>query len=140
MVRLNPEPKVRRYAAIPKGAVTACFAPGQDYQGAIDALNEAGYGADRIDIFTGEAGAESLDMEGRHHNRVLRFFLAIEHAVVDDAYLYHRIDAFLRDGGTMIAVFTHGDREERAQAVDILKNNGGAEPVYWGKWVTETFS
>lgn len=140
MVRLNPEPKVRHYHTVPKGAVTACFAPGQDYQRAIDALNEAGFAEDRIDVFAGELGAESLDMEGRHHNRVLRFFLAIEHALTDDAYLYHKTDSFLREGGTMVAVFTHGDREERAMAVEVLKKNGGIDPVYWGKWVTETFA
>src|SRR6187200_2064803 len=135
MVRVNPDSHARKYAAVPKGAVTAFFAPGQDHEVALRALEDAGFGEDRIDVFAGEQGAETLDMEGRHHGGWIRFVRSLEDMFTDDAYLYHRTDELLRSGSTMIAVFTHGDRRERKLAVEILRDNGGTEPVYWGKWV-----
>jgi hypothetical protein len=139
MVRVNPDERTRRYASVPKGAVTAFFAPGQDFEAALTALNEAGFGQDQIDVFTGEEGAESLDMEGRHHGRFVRLLRLLEDKLTDDAYLYHRTDELLRAGSTLIAVFSHGKRSDRERAIEILRESGGTEPVYWGKWITETF-
>lgn len=139
MVRLNPDPHTRKYVYVPKGAVTAFFGPGQDYDVALKALADAGFGDDRIDVYSGEEGAEKLDAEGRHHGLWVRFVRSVEDTFTDDAYLSHRTDEILRDGGTVIAVFTHGKRDERDRVVEILRQNGGSEPVYWGRWVTETF-
>ncbi len=139
MVRLNPDPHTQKYVFVPKGAVTAFFAAGQDYEPALRALADAGFGDDRTDIFSGEEGAEKLDIDGLHHGRWVRFVRSLEDNLTDDAYLCHRIDEVLRTGGTMIAVYCHGKKKEREQAVDVLKNNGGTELVSWGRWVTETF-
>jgi hypothetical protein len=139
MVRLNPDPHMRKYAYVPKGAITAFFGPGEDFDPAIRALADAGFGEDRIDVFTGEAGAEKLDIEGRRHGLWVRFVRSVEDTFTDDAYLSHRTDEVLHAGGTVIAVFTHGKQKEREQVVDILRNHGGAEPVYWGRWVTQTY-
>jgi hypothetical protein len=139
MVRLNPDPHAKKYAYVPKGSVTAFFPAGQDFEPALQALEDAGFGEDRIDVFTGEEGAEKLDVDGRHHSMWVRFVRSVEDNVTDDAYLVHRMDSFLRSGGAIVAVYVHGKRKERDQVIEILKNNGGTEPVYYGKWVTETF-
>lgn len=139
MVRLNPDPHAKKYAYVPKGAVTAFFPAGHDCEAALQALADAGFGDDRIDVFTGEEGAEKLDVDGRHHGLWVRFVRGVEDAVTDDAYLAHRTDKVLRAGGTVVAVYMHGTRKERDQVIEILRNNGGNEPIYYGKWVTETF-
>ena len=139
MVRLNPDPHAKKYAYVPKGSVTAFFSSGKDYEPALQALADAGFGEDRIDVFTGEEGAEKLDVDGRHHGMWVRFMRSVEDNVTDDAYLAHRTDNVLRSGGTVIAVYMHGNRKERDQVIEILKTAGGTEPVSYGKWVTETF-
>jgi hypothetical protein len=139
MIRVNPDPHTKKYAYVPRGAVTACFPAGHDYEPALRALEEAGFDKERIDVFTGEQGADILDMEGRHHGFWVRFMRALEDNLTDDAYLFHDTDKVLREGGAVIAVFTHEKREERDRIVEIFRQNGGIEPVYWGRWVTETF-
>jgi hypothetical protein len=139
MIRYNPDPHAKRYAYVPKEAVTAIFPPGQECDAALRELTDSGFANDNLDVYKGSEGADKLDMEGLHHGFWVRMMRRLEDMFTDDAYLFHKTDHALREGSTLVAVPTHGKEVERRQALDILKKNGGTDPVYWGKWVTETF-
>ena len=137
MIRLNPDPRTGGYAYMPIRSVTARFPAGSDVQAALRALSLAGFRDDQIDVFTGVIGADQLDSEGRLHGVWVRFVRGLQDIFTDDADLFHRADETMRGGGSVVAVFTEGQEEERRRASEILKSHGGLDTVYWGGWVTE---
>jgi hypothetical protein len=137
MIRLNPDPRTGGYAYMPIRSVTSRFPAGGQVQGALQALTQAGFRDDQIDVFSGKIGADQLDTEGRLHGVWVRFVRALEDLFTDEAQLFHRADETMRAGGSVVAVFTAGREEERRRAADILKAHGGLDTVYWGGWVTE---
>jgi len=137
MLRINPDPHTGGYEYIPTRAVTACFPPDQVADGALKALDEAGFDRERIDVFTGDEGARRLDPEGRHHGWWVRFRKTLEETFADDADVFHRADQTLRSGGTVVEVFTNGDKDKKARAAEILRAAGGRDVIYWGRLLTE---
>jgi hypothetical protein len=137
MVRINPDPHDHGYEYAPHLAVTAFFPADQAPDAALRALEDAGFDRERIDVFTGPDGADRLDPEGQHHGRWVRFRKALEEVFSDDRIAFHGADETLRSGGTVVEVFTHGEKQKREQAVAILKGGGGRDVIYWGKWVNE---
>jgi hypothetical protein len=137
VVRINPDPHTGGYVYVPSRAVTACFPVGRPADEALKALDAAGFGRERIDVFTGAEGSRKLDPDGRHHGWWVRFRKSVEETFADDADVFHRADETLRSGGTVVEVFTHGDKNLRARAADILKAAGGRDVIYWGRLITE---
>jgi hypothetical protein len=137
MIRLNPDPTTGGYAYMPIRSVTSRFSAGADVQGTLRALTQAGFRDDQIDIFTGASGADQLDTKGRLHGVWVRFVRALEDMFTDEAQLFHRADETMRSGGSVVSVFTAGQKQERQRASEILKSHGGLDTVYWGGWVTE---
>ncbi|HVK07278.1 MAG TPA: hypothetical protein VM597_00740 [Gemmataceae bacterium] len=137
MLRINPDPHTGGYVYVPTRAVTARFPAGSPADDALKALDAAGFGRERVDVFTGEDGARKLDAEGRHHGWWVRFRKTLEETFADDADVFHRADQTLRTGGTVVEVFTHGDKGLRARAAEILKTAGGQDVIYWGPLMTE---
>ena len=137
MIRLNPDPQTGGYAYMPIRSVTARFPAGRDVQAALQALTRAGFRDDQIDVFTGKVGADQLDTEGRLHGVWVRFVRGLRDTFTDEAELFHRADETMRAGGSVVAVFTAGQKEERRRASEIMKSQGAQDTVYWGGWVTE---
>jgi hypothetical protein len=137
MIRLNPDPQTGGYAYMPFRSVTSRFPAGSDVQGTLRDLKQAGFRDDQIDVFTGEFGADQLDTEGRSHGVWVRFVRGLQDMFTDEAPLFHRADETLRSGGSVLAIFTEGQEQERRRASEILKARGGIDTVYWGGFVTE---
>jgi hypothetical protein len=139
MIRINPDPHKGGYAYIPSRAVTAFFPAGHDIKGALLDLNKAGFADERIEVFTGPQGEAQLDVEGKRHGLWVRFMRALEDTFADEAETFERAEWYLRHGGRVVAAFTHGDKELKQRAVEILAAHGGKDVEYWGRWVREFF-
>jgi hypothetical protein len=122
---------------VPTRAVTANFPAGRSVEDTLRALAEAGFDRERIDVFTGEQGARQLDPDGHCHGWWVRFRRSLEEMFADDADVFHRADQTLRSGGTVLEVFTRGDKAKKARAAEILKAAGGQDVIYWGPLLTE---
>ncbi|HEX3150074.1 MAG TPA: hypothetical protein VHR66_18500 [Gemmataceae bacterium] len=137
MVRVNPDPHADGYEFFPTHAVTGFFSPGQETASVLSGLSKAGFDGERVDVFSGDEGAERLDPEGRHHGWWVRFRRTLEGKFADDADVFHRAEETLRTGGTVIEAFTHGDKNKRVRATEILKSSGAHDVIYWGRLINE---
>jgi predicted kinase len=50
----------------------------------------------------------------------------------EDADVFRRAEEVLRTGGTVIEAFTHGDKNRRSRATEIMKSAGAHDVIYWG--------
>jgi hypothetical protein len=137
MVRINPDPHAHGYQYEPTRAVTAFLPAGMNTDGVLHALSDAGFERERIDVFTGEEGANRLDPEGKHHGLWVRFRRPVEGIFDEGHEILHRAEQNLRAGGAVVEVFTHGEIAERQRAANILKAAGGTDVIYWGRLMSE---
>ena len=137
MIRVNPNPHAHGYQYAPTKAVTAFFPPDRDPSAALQALAEAGFEQDRIDLFTGPEGADRLDPEGKRHGPWVRFRRFVEGKFDESHELLHKAEETMRSGGTVVEVFTNGEMEKRHRAAEVLKASGGMDVMYWGRLMTE---
>jgi diadenosine tetraphosphate (Ap4A) HIT family hydrolase len=138
MARINPDPYTGGHLFALVNRVTGLIDSEDDVSATVRALEADGFPADDIDIFKGEAGARSLDLEGREHGRVVRFLRSLEAAVGNEGETNHRIDRALRNGATLLCVRVHGRKSlEKERALRVLKSLHGHEIHYWGPWSIE---
>ena len=62
---------------------------------------------------------------------------SLEEMFADDADVFHQADHALRSEGTVVEVFTRGDKAKKARAAEILEVAGGQDVIYWGPALTE---
>ncbi len=103
----------------------------------LGALSEAGFASEKVDVFSGEQGAEQLDLAGEKHGVWARFRRGLEHALADETELYQRAEQVLRSGGSVVEVFTDGSAGQKEVAAGVLKVHHGEEVTYWGTMVIE---
>lgn len=139
MIRFNPDPHSGGYAYVPMYAVTAVFPAGMDLKGALRDLQASGFDEVRIDVFTKEKGEKQLDFEGKRHGLWVRFMRSLEDILGENADFFHRAEAHLRNGGSIVAVYVDGDDDLKQRAVQILGEHGGVDLQYWGSWTREYF-
>jgi hypothetical protein len=137
MVRINPDPHAHGYQYEPSRAVTAFLPAGKNTDTVLHDLADAGFDRERIDVFTGEEGANRLDPEGKHHGLWVRFRRSVEGIFDEGHEILHRAEQNLRAGGAVVEVFTHGEQAERQRAANILKAAGGTDVIYWGRLMSE---
>jgi hypothetical protein len=137
MIRINPDPHTGGYVYVPTRAVTAFFPADGQPRGAAEALSEAGFADDQIDVFTGDDGAKLMDLDGRRHGLWVRFMRSLEEIFAEDADVFRRAEQTLRTGGSVVAVFSGGKADKKRRAAEILKAHGGREVIYWGRLATE---
>lgn len=101
------------------------------------ALSEAGCKSDTIDVFTGAAGAEKLDLLGKNHGAWVRFRRVLENSLADESEVFQRADSLLQSGGSVISVFTDGDESRKDCAVRVLKTHHGQEVTFWGNYTID---
>jgi hypothetical protein len=137
MSRTNPDPHEAGYVYQPTRAVTAFFPASQGVQAMLGALSEAGFAGEKVDVFSGEQGAERLDLAGEKHGAWVRFRRGLESALADEAEVYQRAEQVLRSGGSVVADLTDGGAGEKEVAAGVLKVHHGEEVTYWGNMVIE---
>jgi hypothetical protein len=137
MSRINPDPHQGGYTFLPIKRVTAFFPPGQEIRKVLDALSEAGFAREQIEVFVGDEGASKLDLSGEEHGIVVQIMRGLERIFADEAEVVQRADQLLRSGGTLVAVFTEGDDAKKNRAAEILKAFNGQGVRYWGNWTIE---
>ncbi|WP_406695118.1 hypothetical protein V5E97_29175 [Singulisphaera sp. Ch08] len=137
MPQVNPDPHDKGYVYQPTHAVTGDFPAGVDVQAVQRALVAAGFGAEQVQIFQGEAGADQLDLKGERHGGWVQFRRALEQLFADETMVFDRAEELLRSGGVVVVAFTGGDAALKDQAVDVLKSHGGQPVRYWGEWTVD---
>jgi len=137
MSRINPDPHKAGYVYQPTNAVTAFFPAGKDLQGMLDALSEAGFAKEKVDVFMGEQGATQLDVSGDMHGDWVRFMRQLWSTIADESEVLHRAEQVLKSGGSVVAVLTDGESTQRESAAGILSAHQGQEVTYWGPLVLQ---
>ena len=137
MSQVNPDPHDEGYVYQPTHAVTGDFPAGVDVQAVQRALADAGFGAEQVQVFVGEAGAAQLDFKGERHGGWVQFRRALEQLFADETTVFDRAEELLQSGGVVVAAFTGGDAALKDRAVDVLKSHGGQPVRYWGEWTID---
>jgi hypothetical protein len=137
MARVNPDPYKEGYVFTHADRVTAVFDSLDEARHAEEALHEAGFADQEIDLFFGDDGVKNFDATGERHGLVRRLFHRIERFLGDEFDLEEHTDEALRTGHVLLAAATEGKDDRKAQASQILRQRGAHEVYYWGKWTTE---
>lgn len=131
MSQVNPDPHDAGYVYAPTHAVTADFPQRVDIAALQQSLKDAGFGADQLQVFQGEEGADQLDLKGERQGGWVRFRRQVERALADETVVFDQVDKVLRSGGAVAAAFTGGDDARKTKAVEVLRSYGGQVVRYW---------
>ena len=122
----------------PTNRVVGTVADARTARAAIDALLQAGFHREELDILHGEAGAQRLDPEGVEHG----FFAQFQRTLIRTAgpaeehiHLMRHVDD-VRAGRFVIMVLAR-QREKRMVAADILSDHGAEFVGFYGRWAWE---
>lgn len=138
MARINPDPYAGGHLFALVNRATALLDSEEDVLAAVRALEEDGVAPDDIDLFVGEEGARRLDLSGRDHGTVIRLLRTIEAAMGEERETYHRLEAALRRGATLVCVKVHNRKsDEKTRVLQVLRKAHGDEIHYWGPWSFE---
>lgn len=128
-----PEPP-EEFLKYPAGNLIALMTDGDAVAAALDDLTRSGFPRDKMYVLAGPAGAERLDVTGRHHGLRGRVYRSLQ--VGDEHEELLRAADHLQAGG--LAVRVPADKDEKAEAARILGEHGAVHIVYMGKATYET--
>lgn len=114
----------------PENSVVALLDGPDEAAAAIEELTAAGFDRDGISVLCGPAGAERLDVSGRHHGLRGRVYRLIE-SIGDEKGLLFRADRHLKAGGLVMSVPAHDDN--KATVARILGAHGAHGMAHFGK-------
>ncbi|AMY12065.1 hypothetical protein LuPra_05337 [Luteitalea pratensis] len=156
MAHINSDPYAGGHLFALANRVTCLLDSEAEVMAAVQALEAGGVATEDIDVFTGEKGAEALDLFGRSHGRAVRLLRTLEDTVADMGETNHRIDDALRKGSNLLCVRLHKrplirqdedgsihvalfgrDKEGKDRALGVLKGLHAHEIHYWGSWNVE---
>jgi hypothetical protein len=100
-------------------------------QAASEALLEAGFKLEEIDVLYGEEGLRRLDPTGKEHGLLAHFQRAVQQYNEERKYIRHH-EEDLRAGHFVIMVLA-GAPERRDTAKEILQSHGGHFIVFFGR-------
>jgi uncharacterized protein (TIGR02246 family) len=110
-------------------------------QAAINALLQAGFEREDVDILHGEDGMHRLDPTGGEHGileQLQRTLIRVAGPVEEHKHLTHHFED-VRAGRIVIMVLAKR-REQRMVAADILNANGAEFIGFYGRWAWEGYS
>ena len=125
----------------PTNRVVGTIADAADAHAAIEALLQAGFDRQDIDILHGEAGVDRLDPTGAEHGFLAQFqrtLIRIAGPAEEFKHLRHHIDD-VRAGRIVIMVLAK-EREKRNVAADILNSHGAEFVGFYGRWAWQSLS
>jgi hypothetical protein len=137
MARVNPDPYTEGHVFTPANRVTAVFDSMDEARRAEEALREAGFTEQEIDLFFGEDGVKKFDATGEQHGLAMRLLHRLERFLGDDFDLHEHTNEALRTGHVILAAFTEGKADRKVEAGQILRRRGAHDIYFWGNWTTE---
>ena len=130
----NPAER-RDFIPYPTNRVVGTVADAKAARAAIDALLQAGFAREDIDLLHGEAGAQRLDPEGIEHGFLAQFQRTLlrtggqneEHKHL----MRHAEDV---SAGRFVLMVLARQRDQRTLAADILNAHGAEFVGFYGRW------
>ena len=133
----NPAER-RDFIPYPMNRVVGTVADAKAARAAIDALLQAGFARQDIDLLHGEAGAQRLDPEGTEHGFLAQFQRTlIRTAGQNEEYKHLMRHAEDVGAGRFVLMVLARQREQRTLAADILNAHGAEFVGFYGKWAWE---
>ena len=123
----------------PTNRVVGTIVDAADAHAAIEALLQAGFDRQDIDILHGEAGIDRLDPTGAEHGFLAQFqrtLIRIASPAEEFKHLSRHIDD-VRAGRIVIMVLAK-EREKRNVAADILNSHGAEFVGFYGRWAWQS--
>jgi len=129
-----PEPP-EEFLKYPAANVIAFMTDGEAVSAAMDSLANAGFARDMMYVLAGPAGAERLDVTGRHHGLFGRVYRTVGR-LGDEREELIRAANHLQAGGLVLRV--PATSADKAHAARILAAHGAVHIAYMGKATYET--
>src|SRR5688500_8007290 len=137
MARVNPPLPKEHLQYNPIHHATGLFDGHDAVTAALRDLEDAGFGRQEIDLFSGVAGEAALDPSGDTLGTAGRWFRRIENWVSDTAKFHEVASATLHAGGFVIAAKVDSDEARKTRAMDILTKHGARDVKYWSQFYVE---
>ena len=130
-----PERGPRRAIGSAVGRLLAVFDDAASADQAIEALEAAGIGPERIERFAGEDDLGAFDASGKRRGWRGRMFRIVEFSWADQAPDFAWYEAAIREGRIVLSVRVRGDKAVRAVAA-IIADHGGHFVNHFGWFET----
>ena len=133
----NPEER-RDFISYPTNRVVGTIADAPTARATIDALLQAGFARDDIDILHGEAGTQRLDPEGIEHGFLAQFQRTlIRTGGQNEEYKHLMRHAEDVSAGRFVLMVLARRPDQRTRAADILNAHGADFVGFYGRWAWE---
>jgi uncharacterized protein (TIGR02246 family) len=122
----------------PTNRVVGTLADAKNARAAIDALLQAGFDRQDIDILHGDEDIQRLDPTGEEHGFLAQFqrkLLRVAGPAEEYKHLRHHVED-VRAGRFVIMVLAK-ERDQRMRAADILNAHGAEFVGFYGRWAWE---
>jgi uncharacterized protein (TIGR02246 family) len=132
---MDTNPKERGFISYPTNRVVGTIADAEHADAAIQALVEAGFDRQAIDVLHGEEDLNRLDPTGAEHGvleRLQRALIRTGGPAEEYKHLMHHVED-VRAGRFVIMVLAP-ERDRRTIAADILDAHGAEFVGFYGKW------
>ena len=136
---MDTHDRQQEFIAYPTNRVVGTVSDAASAQAVINALLQAGFASQDIDILHGEGGADRLDPTGAAHGLLAQFqrtLIRNAGPVEEQRHLTHHLED-LRAGRFVIMVLTK-ERQKRHVAADILNAQGAEFVGFYGRWAWQS--
>lgn len=129
------------FLAYPTDRVVGTIGEDGDVRAAIEALLEAGFTHDDIDVLHGEGGLARLDPTGADHGFLARFHRTLIRAA-GPAEEYRHLKRHVEDvrEGRFVVMVLAKQPAQREQAAQILSAHGAEFIGFYGRWAYQAFA
>ena len=131
----------RDFIPYPTNRVVGTVADEKDARAAVNALLQAGFDREDIDILHGEADMHRLDPTGQEHGFLAQFqrtLIRLGSPAEESKHLRHHVED-IRAGRFVIMVLAK-ERDQRTRAADILNAHGAEFVGFYGRWAWQGFT
>jgi uncharacterized protein len=132
--------RIDDFISYPTNRVVGTIDDPQHTRTAIDALLQAGFARDEIDVLHGEGGLERLDPTGDQHGFRARFQRTLIRTV-GPAEEYQHLKRHVEDvrAGRFVVMVLAKQAAARARAAQILSGEGAEFIGFYGRWAYHAF-
>ena len=138
---MDTKPTERGFIPYPTNRVVGTIADAEHAEAAVEALVEAGFDRQSIDVLHGEEDLSRLDPKGAEHGVIewlQRKLIRTAGPVEEYKHLMHHVED-VRAGRRVIMVLAP-EREARTVVGDILSAHGAEFVGFYGRWAWEGFT
>jgi uncharacterized protein (TIGR02246 family) len=128
----------RGFVSYPTNRVVGAIADAKDARAALEALSQAGFSRDAIDVLHGDKDLERLDPTGAEHGFLATFQRTLIR-LAGPAEEYKHLTRHVEDvrAGRFVVMVLAKHREQRDLAADILNAHGAEFVGFYGTWAWE---